>query len=81
MTNQPISVLVLRDASKNRQVDYCAFRKTDASAVLEYIAELESRLAAPWPALRAIAFGEASEDDYKALEAWLFANAPEEATP
>ena len=79
--DRPISVLGLKDAAKGKQVGYCTFRKTDASDVVAYIAELESRLAAPWPALRAIAFGEASEDDYKALEAWLFANAPEEATP
>ena len=44
MTNQPISVLVLKDAAKGKQVGYCTFRKTDGSAVLAYIAELESRL-------------------------------------
>ena len=42
--NRPISVLVLRDAAKGKQVGYCTFRKTDASAVLAYVAELERRL-------------------------------------
>ena len=75
--NPRTSVRVLADASKGRQVGYCTLRKTDATDVVAYVAELESRLAAPWAALRAIAFGEASEDDYKALEEWLFANVPE----
>ena len=79
--NRPISVLVLKDAAKGKQVGYCTLRKTDASDVVAYVAELERQAAAPWAALRSIAFGEASEDDYKAMEAWLFANAPEEATP
>ena len=38
------SVRVLADASEGRQVGYCTLRKTDASAVLAYIAELEQRL-------------------------------------
>ena len=42
--NRPISVLVLQDAAKGKQVGYMTFRKTDASAVLAYIAELEQRL-------------------------------------
>ena len=79
--NPRTSVRVLADASKGRQVGYCTLRKTDATDVVAYVAELERQAAAPWAALRSIAFGEASEDDYKALEAWLFANAPEEATP
>ena len=72
------SVRVLADASKGRQVGYCTLRKTDATDVVAYVAELEARCAAaPWAALRAIAFGEASEDDYKALEGWLFDVEPE----
>ena len=79
--NPRTSVRVLADASKGRQVGYCTLRKTDASDVVAYVAHLERQAAAPWAALRAIAFGDASEDDYKALEGWLFDVEPEEATP
>lgn len=44
MNQQPVAVLVLRSAAKGKQVGYCTLRKTDASAVLAYIAELERRL-------------------------------------
>ena len=75
------SVRKLAEEAKGKQVGYCSVRKTDASDVVAYVAELERQASAPWAALRSIAFGEASEDDYKALEGWLFDVEPEEATP
>lgn len=42
--NHPVAVDALRSAAKGKQVGYCTLRKTDASAVLAYIAEMERRL-------------------------------------
>ena len=75
MTHPRKSIRVLQEKAAGAQVGYCTVRKTDVSDALAHIAHLENET--PWPALRAIAFGEASEDDYKALEGWLFDVEPE----